>query len=77
MEDSQEPGSPSNETSDLTMWRSNWETSCSVQLHVLQQAMNFVTVNIQNTQSFKEEQERMNGKIQARHILFTADVKSL
>ena len=45
--------------------------------YILQQAMNFVTVNIQNTQSFKEEQERMNGKIQARHILFTADVKSL
>ena len=45
--------------------------------YVLQQAMNYVPVNIQNTHSLKEKLERLNGKIKACHILFTADVKSL
>ena len=39
--------------------------------------MNYVPVNIQNTHSLKEKLERLNGKIKACHILFTADVKSL
>ena len=45
--------------------------------YVLQQAMKFVPVNIQNTQTIKKKLEQLNGNIKASHILFTADVKSL